>query len=306
MKQLRDINSEILQEAVNVFDVKQINVREAIKAVDIKQMNVYEKLNAAIKFIGNINPELEIPTFASNNNNFKGKKSYKSLSANQVKRAVSDACSLYRIAISDVKVKLIDHKFMETQKVNKTNNQSYNVNEFYKLIEVEAYIVNMDNPSEKIYCNGFGEGIDSGDKGCGKAETYAYKHLLKKVFMLVTDDDEDPDTAPSIPQQRTFKPTQKIELDVANYSENDYITINNTKILKQKFFPLLEKKISAVTDINKWGEFHKFRVENKYLINELLVEFPEYKDSITKSIYDLEETYHQDWVAEEDLRNMKS
>ena len=54
--------------------------------------------------------------------------------------------------------------------------------------------VNADNPSETIDCPWYGQGIDtSGEKGVGKALTYAEKYFMLKFFNIPTDKD-DPDT----------------------------------------------------------------------------------------------------------------
>lgn len=52
--------------------------------------------------------------------------------------------------------------------------------------------VNADNPEEKVRCSWYGQGLDTGEKGVGKALTYAEKYFLLKFFNIATDKD-DPD-----------------------------------------------------------------------------------------------------------------
>jgi len=52
--------------------------------------------------------------------------------------------------------------------------------------------VNAENPDEKIECRFYGQGLDDGEKGVGKAATYAEKYFLLKFFNIPTDCD-DPD-----------------------------------------------------------------------------------------------------------------
>lgn len=52
-------------------------------------------------------------------------------------------------------------------------------------------IVNMDNPSEIVTHSCFAQGMDGGDKGAGKAHTYAMKTMLVKGFGIETGDDEE-------------------------------------------------------------------------------------------------------------------
>jgi hypothetical protein len=44
--------------------------------------------------------------------------------------------------------------------------------------------VNVDDPAEKVTINGWGEGVDTSDKGVGKAIAYALKNALLATFFL--------------------------------------------------------------------------------------------------------------------------
>jgi hypothetical protein len=53
--------------------------------------------------------------------------------------------------------------------------------------------VNADKPDETIECPWYGQGVDiAGEKGVGKALTYAEKYFILKQFNIATDKD-DPD-----------------------------------------------------------------------------------------------------------------
>lgn len=54
--------------------------------------------------------------------------------------------------------------------------------------------VNIDDPSEFVEIETLGFGIDSQDKGPGKAASYAIKYALLKVFCLPTGDDPERDS----------------------------------------------------------------------------------------------------------------
>ena len=57
---------------------------------------------------------------------------------------------------------------------------------------VDGEFINAENPEEKITINGFtGYGVDSSDKGPGKAYSYAIKYLFIKTFCMQIGDDED-------------------------------------------------------------------------------------------------------------------
>jgi len=65
---------------------------------------------------------------------------------------------------------------------------------------VDATIVmtfmNIDAPQDQLAVQAFGYGIDNGDKGPGKAISYAVKYALLKCFSLETGDDPDNDQGP--------------------------------------------------------------------------------------------------------------
>lgn len=57
-------------------------------------------------------------------------------------------------------------------------------------IVVTWQIVDIDS-GEKDLLQSVGNGVDSQDKGSGKAMTYAYKALMQKTFMLFSGEDTD-------------------------------------------------------------------------------------------------------------------
>lgn len=75
---------------------------------------------------------------------------------------------------------------------------------FFSRIKTTYRFVNIDKPEEFIETVTFAEGIDSQDKGSGKAMTYADKYALMKAYKISTGD--DPDAAPS--EERNYRPAQ--------------------------------------------------------------------------------------------------
>jgi len=62
-------------------------------------------------------------------------------------------------------------------------------------VKVCADIIDT-NTNMKIRVGDYiGYGVDTSDKGCGKATTYAYKYLLMKLFMMEVGTDEDSEYA---------------------------------------------------------------------------------------------------------------
>lgn len=60
-------------------------------------------------------------------------------------------------------------------------------------IEIEFTWINAEKPDETITCPWYGQGLDTGEKGVGKALTYAEKYFILKFFNIATDKD-DPDS----------------------------------------------------------------------------------------------------------------
>ena len=59
-------------------------------------------------------------------------------------------------------------------------------------LDIEFAWVNVDDPQDRVIWHGYGQGLDTGEKGVGKALTYAEKYGLLKFFHIATDKD-DPD-----------------------------------------------------------------------------------------------------------------
>lgn len=55
----------------------------------------------------------------------------------------------------------------------------------------EMDLINIDKPEEKVTHSTFAHGMDGGDKGPGKAHTYALKTMLVKGFAIETGEDEE-------------------------------------------------------------------------------------------------------------------
>jgi len=65
--------------------------------------------------------------------------------------------------------------------------------EYFTELEMQFTWVNSEKPDETIVCDWYGQGLDTGEKGVGKALTYSEKYFLLKFFNIATDKD-DPDS----------------------------------------------------------------------------------------------------------------
>ena len=62
---------------------------------------------------------------------------------------------------------------------------------YMDIIKMTLRIVNLDDTSEYIDVESFGRGLDPGDKGFGKASTYARKYALLNAYKIATGEDPD-------------------------------------------------------------------------------------------------------------------
>jgi len=63
--------------------------------------------------------------------------------------------------------------------------------EMRTFVDLRVFFVCEDNPSDYIAVTGFGYGDDYGDKGPGKAQSYAIKNIYLKLFMIETGESDE-------------------------------------------------------------------------------------------------------------------
>ena len=103
--------------------------------------------------------------------------------------------------------------------------------------------INAENPEETLTIKWYGQGVDtSGEKGVGKAYTYAEKYFLLKFFNIPTDKD-DPDLFGQKHKRKT-KNTDDIDI----YAEIE--CLNSFKEL-QEYYQKYKTKVSDVSAFNK-------------------------------------------------------
>lgn len=137
-----------------------------------KQMNIFEKMSAITAELKTVEKELVVKA---------GNGSYKAVSEISVLRAVKPLEAKYGVYGYPCKRQIVSQ---ETLSNNGRNN-------FFVRVETTYRFVNVENPSEFIEVTTYGDGMDSGDKASGKAQTYSDKYALLKAFQIMTGDDPD-------------------------------------------------------------------------------------------------------------------
>ena len=112
--------------------------------------------------------------------------------------------------------------------------------------EVKTKYLLLHTSGESLQISGYGHGVDSQDKGAGKATTYALKYALLYSFLVPTGDIDDADSMHS-QEIETPKPKpmsmnmqswadgvsacQTIEQLTALYKEKESIIVNNQEVI---------------------------------------------------------------------------
>lgn len=135
-------------------------------------MNVYQKINEVMKRIEYLTKDDQV--------NF-GTTRYKAISEEKVTTAVRN--ELVKVGLVIIPIKQ-DINVVELMRSEKSVNQRTDVNVVYR-------IQNIDDSEDYIEASSSGSGVDTQDKGVGKAMTYAYKYLLLRTFAIPTGEDPD-------------------------------------------------------------------------------------------------------------------
>lgn len=163
---------------------KNENVQGTEVAIDVKSMNIFQRMAAITDELGVVAKNLSVSA---------GKGSYKAVSERDVIDAVKPLETKYRVYSYASDRVILESETLETEK-----NYGGNVTKtttFFTRIQTTFTFINIDDPKDRFTTTVFSEGIDPGDKGSGKAMTYADKYALMKAYKISTGD--DPDQNPS-------------------------------------------------------------------------------------------------------------
>ena len=176
---------------------------------ETKILSIYERIQAIANDVMSIDKDMQVG---------QGNYAYKAVSDLSVTKAVKEAEFKHGVISIPTKQELINHEIIRI--VDKDKERiTYSF-----LIKMTVVFVNVDNPEDKIEVESFGHGLDSGDKGFGKASTYARKYALLNAYKIATG--EDPDNEASKAQEGKKTISEK-RAAVVNYLELD-----NNKVLQ--------------------------------------------------------------------------
>lgn len=208
----------------------------------IKEMNIFEKMLNITNEISTVNKNLTVG---------EGKSSYKAVGEADILKAVKELEFKYRVYSYPV-----NREVLESTMYTTTNNYGEK-NNIFSRIKTTYRFVNIDKTEEYIETITFAEGIDTQDKGSGKAMTYADKYALMKSYKIITG--EDPDQNPSetgYKKKKTSITNNKVSevesksiyalmirkgFDVVQALEKNYGIKNTSDLTKEQYIAILNK-----------------------------------------------------------------
>lgn len=143
----------------------------------MEEKNIFQRMAAITAELQTVAKNLTVETS-------KGK-GYKAVSERDIIDAVKPLECAHGVYSYPMKRETTDAQMLEsdTQYGKKTT--------FYSRIKTVYRFVNVDDPEDYIDTEVFSVGIDSQDKGDGKAMTYGDKYALMKAYKISTGDDPD-------------------------------------------------------------------------------------------------------------------
>lgn len=178
---------------------KRVMKETEVETIDTKAMNIYEKIQAVSNEVRNVEKNLVVGT---------GNSSYKAVGDLDVVMKVKEAETKFRVVSIPVRQELV-----KSEIVRVVGNNGYEKLTYSDIVKMTVKIVNLDNTSETIEVESFGRGLDAGDKGFGKASTYARKYALLNAYKIATG--EDPDANKS--EQQVALTKDEVKEKVINY-----------------------------------------------------------------------------------------
>lgn len=146
----------------------------------MSDLNIYQRMSAITS---------ELQTVAKNLSIQSGKTSYKAVSERDIIDAVKPLEIKHGVYSYPASRRVLESSLLESE--NEYQGKVTKKTTFYERIETIYRFVNVDDPMDFIDTITFAEGIDTQDKGSGKAMTYADKYALMKAYKISTGDDPD-------------------------------------------------------------------------------------------------------------------
>ena len=212
-------------------------------------MNIFEKMAAITAELQTVAKNLTVEVSKNNK--------YKAVSERDILDAVKPIETKHGVYSYPASREILESNLLESESTY--NGTTTKKTTFMTRIKTIYRFVNIEKPDEYIETITFAEGIDSQDKGSGKAMTYADKYALMKAYKISTGDDPDQTASeensytkkPAAPKSETPKAAKQKtprEMLIAKLNEkginvNEYAAEKglNAKTTPERFTELLKE-----------------------------------------------------------------
>lgn len=146
------------------------------------ERNIFQRMAAITAELRTVAKNLTVETGGKS-------KGYKAVSERDILDAVKPMEEKHGVYSYPAGRLLLESQTLESE--SEYNGKVTRKTTFFSRIQTTYRFVNVDKPEEFIETVTFAEGIDSQDKGSGKAMTYGDKYALMKAYKISTGDDPD-------------------------------------------------------------------------------------------------------------------
>lgn len=145
----------------------------------MEQKNVYQRIHAVMQDVEYLSKDDKVST---------GKSSYKALSEEKATTTVRPSLIRHGLVILPV-----EQEHTRTDEIVKSEYNGQTTERINRIstVDVKYRIQNIDAPDDYVIVSSSGTGVDTQDKGVGKAMTYSFKYMLLRTFAIPTGDDPD-------------------------------------------------------------------------------------------------------------------
>ena len=185
-----------------------------------EKLNLYEKMQAISMEVNNISKNMTVGT---------GNYSYKAVSDLDVTLQVKKAEEKFKLYSVPISQEIISSEKIRIQKTTRQNNIETTTEQITYVDDVKMIVrfIDLEDTSSYIDIISFGKGIDNGDKGFGKASTYARKYALLNAYKIATGEDPDAKHSNEIAKESesTNPPQTQTQPQIKNVTEQMFNTV---------------------------------------------------------------------------------
>lgn len=144
-------------------------------------LNIFQRIAAITAELNVVPKNLTVST--------SGNKGYNAVSERDIIDSVKPLEAKYGVYSYPASRTVLENDILESESTYNGNTTKKTT--FFERIETIYRFVNIDKPEEAVETTTFAVGLDTQDKGSGKAMTYADKYALMKMYKISTGEDLD-------------------------------------------------------------------------------------------------------------------